>query len=100
MFRNTKYGIGYIPNRHKPILHLKSNDSVHIARLNIHTDTKVNKLYLGYVVFHFVSEEEMVRQAVSKDYLRVEPAIGKACAAGIEHVVAIEDSFVLCSPRR
>ena len=68
--------------------------------LNIHTDTKGNKLYLGDVGFHVGLEEEMVRQAVSKDYLRVEPAIGKACAAGIEQVVAIEDSFVLYSPRR
>lgn len=42
----------------------------------------------------------MVRQAVAEDYLRIEPTVGIACAAGIEEVVAIEDSFVLYSARR
>ena len=47
--------------------------------------------------FHVGLEEEVVRQAVAEHYLRIEPAVGVACAAGIEEVVGVEDTFVLYS---
>ena len=41
----------------------------------------------------------MVGQAVAEHYLRIEPAVRVACAAGIEEVVGIENAFVLYSAR-
>ena len=49
--------------------------------------------------FHVGLEEEVVRQAVAEDYLRIKPAIGIASAAGIKEVVSVENAFVLYSAR-
>ena len=65
--------------------------------LQICADAEGDELYFGDMGFHIGLEEEVVGQAVAEHYLRIKPAIRVACAAGIEEIVGVEDTFVLYS---
>lgn len=62
--------------------------------LQVCAETEGDKLHLGEVGFHIRLNEKVVRQAVTKDNLRIEPAVGIARAACIEQVVGIENALV------